>query len=1179
MRKAFFLTFASFWLFSASASRPPQSPRPKYQDVFNVNRQSRPQARAGIGPFGGPRDPFNPNNDIDDDRTAPSGDRPGPGDLPYVISEDRLRKIRSNFLYWFFDKGGPDGHGDLQKDIHSSSTQIHKNFNFQLPFFGFRFNYTRVSLNGYLEFSDPPEQFTYPLQFPTTEWPRKNDPSFIGIFYSKCRIGQIRDNDVDQRPAGLYFRMERDLMTRTDRFGVEMRERLKWDIREGVIGSDSFVPKHAVIVTWKNVTFAGGIETAMQTTNTFQLVLATDEVITYAMFNYADIKWTTHTEANGDTTRGEGGTPAFVGFNAGNGTRSYQYAPYSQASTIRDLTGRGWANGFPGRHMFRIDENILPGSCNKDIAAASLALNFAPESGNMLGGTIVNITGPCFNKEMKIICRFDTTPTLGTVVDTNRAICVQPFIMAEGYIPFEISINDDKYIWKGLFFVETPATAAQRISFADNKINDAYPSDIKITWNKYNLTSNTAAPLQISIWGYKETNISPKLLYIDLIEAGVANTGSYVIQPASFRNRNNYELSELTFGFIQINLTNPTQYQGLSITPVIWSKPIPLGWYFAPQWERVYGKKWPEAKCDQWLMNDRFLKNFANELAQCPCTLSQALNDKGRFLPDPDCDMIANPNCFYHKGARHCVKTGAPNLEGAEQQCCYDKNEYLMLSYDQQWGSSPKRSSNLGLLPWTEPNKVPTLSQWWHDMSPFYHCCLWQSEQAVGCETLRFERRPSQDCVAYQSPYIATVFGDPHIVTFDELEYTFNGKGEFVLLHSSTDKYKLDVQGRFEQVSRNIYGESDATLLTSVAARGNNSAIIEVRLRPRYAQWRYRLDVFANKRRIFFDRPAFRVQHFRGVTVYQPSQVLDQSQIVIMFETGVGVEVVENKGYMACRVYLPWMMINQTRGLLGNWSFDMTDDFTTPNGDIVQIGDLQDFERIHKDFAIKWLLEDKADPRKGEPLFIREYGRTASYYTNRTFVPEWGKTPQDILPPNRTKDIQRAEELCGDSYQCKYDYSVSLNKELAKQTLEYYSEFTSIKHINKMRTMSCGVLETPRFGRKSNFFFVPDTKVIFECDQGFILVGDQQRKCSAQGKWIEGDIGYTECLREEEYSLKAIGTTWLIIAAVMVPLILLLVCSGFHFVKRRHYKIINAQIPTRAYSQEPETLRKETELD
>lgn len=56
-----------------------------------------------------------------------------------------------------------------------------------------------------------------------------------------------------------------------------------------------------------------------------------------------------------------------IGFNAGNGTQSYEYLPYSQNSVLRDLVGRGWTNGFPGRHIFRIDERIMVGNCNKDL--------------------------------------------------------------------------------------------------------------------------------------------------------------------------------------------------------------------------------------------------------------------------------------------------------------------------------------------------------------------------------------------------------------------------------------------------------------------------------------------------------------------------------------------------------------------------------------------------------------------------------------------------------------------------------------------------------------------------------------------------------------------------------------------------------------------------------------------
>lgn len=394
-----------------------------------------------------------------------------------------------------------------------------------------------------------------------------------------------------------------------------------------------------------------------------------------------------------------------------------------------------------------------------------------------------------------------------------------------------------------------------------------------------------------------------------MIEESITNTGYYTIAPANFRLRNNPRNVDMQFGFIQINLTNPESFSGLRISPILWSKPIPLGWYFGAQWERIHGRNWPRALCDNWLMTDRFMRDFAHEIPLCPCHMEHALLDKGRFMPDFECDKDANPTCLNHRGAIHCVRSGQPSIQGSEQQCCYDRNGWLMLSYDQMWGSRPRRNHNIGSMPWNEANKVPTLSTWFTDVRPYYSCCRWQDEQAVGCETFRFERRPSQDCIAYQSPGVAAIFGDPHIMTYDNLQYTFNGMGEFVLVRGNNGQERVDVQGRFEQVHRNMHGPVMATQLTSVAARGNTSTIIEVRLRPRDAQWRYRLDVFADGRRIFFDRPSLKFQHFHGVTVYTPTYILNQSEVVIMFSSGFGVEVVENNGFMTCRTYAPWSFI------------------------------------------------------------------------------------------------------------------------------------------------------------------------------------------------------------------------------------------------------------------------------
>lgn len=74
----------------------------------------------------------------------------------------------------------------------------------------------------------------------------------------------------------------------------------------------------------------------------------------------------------------------------------------------------------------------------------------------------------------------------------------------------------------------------------------------------------------------------------------------------------------------------------------------------------MYGNQWPRRICDNWLKSDRFLRNFASEISVCPCTLEHALNDKGRFMPDFECDKDSNPSCYYHDGAVHCVRTGNP---------------------------------------------------------------------------------------------------------------------------------------------------------------------------------------------------------------------------------------------------------------------------------------------------------------------------------------------------------------------------------------------------------------------------------------------------------------------------------------------------------------------------------------
>lgn len=133
--------------------------------------------------------------------------------------------------------------------------------------------------------------------------------------------------------------------------------------------------------------------------------------------------------------------------------------------------------------------------------------------------------------------------------------------------------------------------------------------------------------------------------------------------------------------------------------------------------------------------------------------------------------------------------------------------------------------------------------------------------------------------------------------------------------------------------------------------------------------------------------------------------------------------------------------------MFGNWSFNALDDFALPNGPIMNFN-LNNFKQIHTEWALKWMLADRDTPGLGSALFTREFGRTASYYSNHSFVPNFIQEPVDFLPGNRSYDVIRAEELCGESYQCRYDYGMTLNRDLAHFTKNYYDSLVNIRTLN-----------------------------------------------------------------------------------------------------------------------------------
>ncbi len=65
--------------------------------------------------------------------------------------------------------------------------------------------------------------------------------------------------------------------------------------------------------------------------------------------------------------------------------------------------------------------------------------------------------------------------------------------------------------------IETPQTAPEMVWFQEENYHELAPTEMRLRWDKTNLTVDESAKVRISVWGYREDTVNPKLEYIDMI--------------------------------------------------------------------------------------------------------------------------------------------------------------------------------------------------------------------------------------------------------------------------------------------------------------------------------------------------------------------------------------------------------------------------------------------------------------------------------------------------------------------------------------------------------------------------------------------------------------------------------------------------------------------------------------
>ena len=207
--------------------------------------------------------------------------------------------------------------------------------------------------NGLLSFLEGVSQFT-PNNFPLP------DGKLIAPFWA----------DVDTSGTGVVWYRSTTEAALLERFMTEPQIQ------------DGFTPSYLFIATWDHVGyFSSNVDKVSENnylylisldssklchqTNTFQCLLATDGLKSYAVFLYADgeIQWTTGDASGG--VNGLGGTPAKAGFNAGD---NINFAHLPESCTPEIINVANTTNvGIPGVWIFQVDTNdIVTGICSTD---------------------------------------------------------------------------------------------------------------------------------------------------------------------------------------------------------------------------------------------------------------------------------------------------------------------------------------------------------------------------------------------------------------------------------------------------------------------------------------------------------------------------------------------------------------------------------------------------------------------------------------------------------------------------------------------------------------------------------------------------------------------------------------------------------------------------------------------
>ncbi|KAL3848352.1 hypothetical protein ACJMK2_019220, partial [Sinanodonta woodiana] len=389
-------------------------------------------------------------------------------------------------------------------------------------------------------------------------------------------------------------------------------------------------------------------------------------------------------------------------------------------------------------------------------------------------------------------------------------------------------------------------------------------------------------------------------------------------------------------------------------------------------------------------MSTNMSTEYEKNMPQCPCTLD--LLELDDWFTEPVA-TDANTVCSNIRPAHWFSPYG--------KTCCYDNETGTYLTV-------PPRAG--GFL-----TGHPVTKQKQHESQDVYMkevCC----QKSQHCD-LYYLLHPTGVCYLLLPSLFGFTYGDPHIVTLDGFNYTFNGWGEYTLVEINST---FVVQARTELAVRADGDLINATIFSAFAALDIQNASIHIELnkdKNGLIVYGNQIDLTSN-----FNEES---QYSLETDILSISKAKNDSTLKVLFpSSGIYMNVSIGNGMLTLGLSIPRKYSNQTRGLLGNFNNDSTDDLVFPNGTRLNVNATE--HQIFQ-YGQTWRIPIN------QSAFIYPPGKTGTDFDRPQFVPKF-------LDEINTTLINAASIICNRTFvnaditTCVFDLVFTNNTSVAIAT-------------------------------------------------------------------------------------------------------------------------------------------------